>query len=39
MVGDNPVDDVGAAALGIRTLVLPRTPAPVHGLGLVLRLV
>jgi HAD superfamily hydrolase (TIGR01509 family) len=35
MVGDSPKDDVGAAALGIRTLILPRTAGPVHGLGIV----
>jgi len=39
MVGDNPVDDTGAARLGIRTLLLPRTEGPRHGLGLVLRVV
>ncbi len=39
MVGDSHRDDVGAAALGIRTLVLPRTAGPVHGLGLVTRLI
>jgi HAD superfamily hydrolase (TIGR01549 family) len=39
MVGDNWRDDAGGAALGIRTLILPRTTGPVHGLGSVLRLV
>ncbi|MCK0111315.1 HAD family hydrolase [Ornithinimicrobium sp. F0845] len=39
MVGDSWLDDAGAAALGIRTLLLPRTDGPVHGLELVLRLV
>jgi len=39
MVGDAWRDDAAAAALGIRTLVLPRTEGPVHGLELVLRLV
>ena len=39
MVGDSWRDDSGAAALGIRTLLLPRTTGPVHGLGAVLRLV
>lgn len=39
MVGDSWQDDAGAAALGIRTLILPRTRGPVHGLGQVLRLV
>lgn len=39
MVGDSWRDDAGAAALGIRTLILPRTVGPVHGLGSVLRLV
>jgi HAD superfamily hydrolase (TIGR01509 family) len=38
MVGDNPFDDGGAAALGIRTLVLPRTEGRNHGLDAVLRL-
>ncbi len=38
MVGDAWQDDGGAAALGIRTLILPRTRGPRHGLGLVLRL-
>jgi FMN phosphatase YigB (HAD superfamily) len=38
MVGDAWRDDAAAAALGIRTLVLPRTDSPVHGLELVLRL-
>lgn len=39
MVGDSPRDDVGGVGLGIRTLILPRTQGPVHGLGTVLRLV
>ena len=39
MVGDSPRDDVGAAFLGIRTLILPRTHGAVHGLDAVLRLV
>jgi HAD superfamily hydrolase (TIGR01509 family) len=39
MVGDSPKDDVGAAVLGIRTLILPRTSGPVHGLMLVADLV
>jgi HAD superfamily hydrolase (TIGR01549 family) len=40
MVGDSAHDDGGAAALGIRTLVLPRTPDRSHkGLAPVLRLV
>ena len=39
MVGDSWRDDAGAAALGIRTLILPRTIGPVHGLASVLRLV
>lgn len=39
MVGDNAHDDGGAAALGVRTLILPRTPDPRHkGLDAVLRL-
>ena len=39
MVGDSWKDDAGAAALGIRTLLLPRTRGRVHGLDAVLRLV
>jgi HAD superfamily hydrolase (TIGR01509 family) len=39
MVGDNPHDDAGAALLGIRTLLLPRTSGTRHGLDIVLRLV
>jgi HAD superfamily hydrolase (TIGR01509 family) len=39
MVGDNARDDAGAALLGIRTLLLPRTRGAEHGLELVLRLV
>lgn len=39
MVGDAWRDDGGAAALGVRTLILPRTDDPSHGLGLVVRLV
>jgi FMN phosphatase YigB (HAD superfamily) len=39
MVGDSARDDVGGAALGIRTLILPRTRGPVHGLAAVARLV
>lgn len=39
MVGDSWRDDAGAAGLGIRTLLLPRTHGPVHGLDQVLRLV
>jgi HAD superfamily hydrolase (TIGR01549 family) len=39
MVGDNAHDDAGAAHLGIRTLLLPRTHGVEHGLELVLRLV
>jgi len=39
MVGDNAHDDAGAARLGIRTLLLPRTHGVEHGLELVLRLV
>lgn len=38
MVGDSWLDDGGAAALGIRTLLLPRTDGPEHGLAAVLRL-
>ncbi|WP_052666814.1 HAD family hydrolase [Nitriliruptor alkaliphilus] len=39
MVGDSWRDDGGAAALGVRTLVLPRTRGPIHGLDAVRRLV
>lgn len=39
MVGDSWRDDGGAAQLGVRTLILPRTNGPIHGLELVLRLV
>jgi FMN phosphatase YigB (HAD superfamily) len=39
MVADSPQDDVGGVILKIRTLILPRTEGPVHGLGAVLRLV
>jgi len=39
MVGDNPHDDAGAALLGIRTLILPRTRGRDHGLDLVLKIV
>lgn len=39
MVGDSWRDDAGAAAVGIRTLILPRTSGPSHGLEAVLRLV
>lgn len=39
MVGDSWRDDAGAAALGVRTLLLPHTDNPVRGLEAVLRLV
>jgi len=39
MVGDSPHDDAGAALIGIRTLLLPRTTGTRHGLDLVLGLV
>jgi HAD superfamily hydrolase (TIGR01509 family) len=39
MVGDDPFGDSGAAALGVRTLLLPRTEGRSHGLGLVLRMI
>jgi FMN phosphatase YigB (HAD superfamily) len=38
MVGDSPRDDVGGVPLSIRTLILPRTEGPVHGLGSVLQM-
>ncbi len=39
MVGDSWRDDAGAAELGVRTLILPRTTGSDHGLDAVLRLV
>ena len=39
MVGDTVDDDGAAAHLGMRTLILPRTPGSTHGLEQVLRLV
>lgn len=39
MVGDSGKDDAGAAHLGIRTLLLPRTSGRVHGLAAVSALV
>lgn len=40
MVGDHPEVDIGGEALGIRTLILPMTPAgSVHGLDQVLSAV
>jgi HAD superfamily hydrolase (TIGR01549 family) len=39
MVGDNANDDGGGASLGIRTLILPRTNGPIHGLEAVTALV
>ncbi len=39
MVGDSWRDDGGAAALGCRVLILPRTSGDLHGLDQVLRLV
>ncbi|MDD2857562.1 MAG: HAD family hydrolase [Candidatus Nanopelagicales bacterium] len=39
MVGDSGHDDVGGTALGMRTLVLPRTRGDVHGLAVVVGLV
>lgn len=39
MVGDNAIDDGGAGAVGIRTLILPRTAGPIHGLATVLGIV
>ena len=39
MVGDNAHDDGGGAALGIRTLILPRTSGRTHGLAAVPALV
>ena len=39
MVGDSWQDDSAAAALGIRTVILPRTDDAAHGLGLALAMV
>lgn len=39
MVGDNLLADGGGTAIGIRTLILPRTRGPVHGLAAVVGLV
>lgn len=39
MVGDSWRDDGGAAQLGVRTLILPRTVGSVHGLEQVLRII
>ena len=39
MVGDSGKDDAGGTALGIRTLILPRTTGRIHGLQQVLNLV
>lgn len=39
MVGDSGHDDVGGTALGMRTLVLPRTRGRSHGLAVVVGLV
>lgn len=39
MVGDNANDDGGGAALGLRTLILPRTTGRIHGLDAVTSLV
>lgn len=39
MVGDSAHDDSGAALIGIRTLLLPRTSGTRHGLDIVLGLV
>ena len=39
MVGDKWQDDGGAAGVGIRTLILPATSGPSHGLDAVTRLV
>lgn len=39
MVGDNSIDDGGAGAVGMRTLILPRTTGPIHGLATVLGVI
>lgn len=38
MVGDSAVADVGAAAIGVRTLILPRSTGRVRGLEVVCRI-
>lgn len=38
MVGDSGRDDTGGIQLGIRTLILPRTKGPIHGLDAVTRM-
>ena len=38
MVGDSGKDDVGGSVLGLRTLILPRTRGPIHGLQAVVNL-
>lgn len=38
MVGNNGRDVTGGTSLGIRTLILPRTTGPVHGLAAVLAI-
>jgi FMN phosphatase YigB (HAD superfamily) len=38
MVGDSGKDDVGGSVLGLRTLILPRTHGPIHGLQQVVNL-
>jgi HAD superfamily hydrolase (TIGR01509 family) len=39
MVGDSGKDDTGGIPLGIRTVILPRTSGPIHGLAGVRALV
>lgn len=39
MVGDSGRDDTGGVELGLRTLIIPRTWGPVHGLAVVTKLV
>lgn len=39
MVGDSARDDVGGVPLGIRTLILPPTAGPVHGLGVIPQMI
>ena len=39
MVGDSGRDDTGGVELGLRTLIMPRTWGPVHGLAAVTRLI
>lgn len=39
MVGDSGKDDIGATSIGLRTIILPRTRGPLHGLRAVVDFV